>query len=306
MQLSVIIPTREREEILNVTIRDLIEATKALDSEIIIVNDSPEGLSLRQNEKKIRIIRNPGSGAASARNAGAKAATGDLLLFLDDDILVTKENIEKTLALHKGKEKSAFNFYWIYPPNLMKNLPDSSFGRYIIKNSLFSNSYRIKFTQTPDKIINTNGLTSQYFSILKSDFFLTGGYDENIPFAGIEDLILFKSLQKNHIKVFLSYNDIVFQNEKDRIDLFSVLERYRRGAITRKKARDAGHLDLSISFPFIKKIFYPFLVPFKLIFYKAAIKIPNDEIFDRLYFKLCDLLIGLSQFEGYYFNQNNK
>ena len=45
------------------------------------------------------IINNPKIGASSARNSGVKKSSGELLLFLDDDIIVNSSNIIKILSL---------------------------------------------------------------------------------------------------------------------------------------------------------------------------------------------------------------
>lgn len=305
MKLSIIIPTKDRIEILNRTVENLVEAIKDVDAEIIIINDSKNPVSLSINSNKIQIINNPKSGAASARNFGVKKSLGQLLLFLDDDMIVNYTNIFKTISLHQTKTHVAYNYFWIYPPDLIEILNDTSFGRYCLNALLFTNSYRSKINGRINQLIEENGLTSQYFSILKSDFLLTGGYDETIPFAGVEDYVLFKEMKKNNIKVFLSTSDIVFQNESDRISLFSVMERHRRGAVTIKKAIEIGHKELKLEFSSIKKVTYKFLVKIKRPIFQFTEALPNKKYFDKLYFKLVNLLLGLSSYEGFY-NSDNK
>lgn len=299
MKLSIIIPTRDRTEILQRTISNLVEAINGTDAEILIVNDSTLPINLKEKNSFIKILSNSKSGAASARNTGVRESTGELLLFLDDDIIINKSNILKTLSLHQNSVKSAFNFFWLYPPDLIESLPKSSFGRYIIRHLLFSNSYRIKINDRINELIETDGLTSQYFSIHKSDFLLSGGYNENIPFAGSEDLILYKELTKSGIKVFISPSDIIFQNESDRIVLRSMLDRSRRGAITMRKAEIAGY-ETSVTFSRTRKIFYPFFVHFQSPIYRLIKLIPNKRALDPVYFKLTNLLLSLSFYEGYY------
>ncbi len=81
MKLSIIIPTKDRIEILNRTVENLVEAIKDVDAEIIIINDSKNPLSLSINSNKKQIINNHKSGAASARNYGVKKTLGQILLF---------------------------------------------------------------------------------------------------------------------------------------------------------------------------------------------------------------------------------
>ena len=305
MKLSIIIPTKDRTEILNRTLENLVEAIKGIDAEIIIINDSQNSIKLTVNSDAILELNNPKSGASTARNFGVKKSSGELLLFLDDDIMINNANILKTILLHQNKTHVAYNYFWIYPPDLIETLNDTSFGRYCLNAFLFTNSYRSKINGRVNQLIEENGLTSQYFSILKSDFLLTGGYDETIPFAGIEDYVLFKEMKKNNIKVFLSTSDIVFQNESDRITLFSVMERHRRGAVTIKKAIEIGHKELKLDFSSIKKVIYKFLVKIKRPIFQFTEALPNKKYLDKLYFKLVNLLLGLSSYEGFY-NSNNK
>ena len=301
MKLSIIIPTKDRNEILQRTINSLVEAISGTDAEILIVNDSAVPIKLKENNSGIKILSNSKSGAASARNTGVRQSTGDLLLFLDDDILINKSNILKTLSLHQNSMKSAFNFFWLYPPDLIEALPQSSLGRYVLKHLLFTNSHRVKINGNTNELIAANGLTSQYFSILKSDFLLSGGYNENIPYAGSEDLILYRELKKNGLEVYISPSDIVFQNESDRLKLHSMLERSRSGALTLRMAEKIGY-PVAVKFPKTKQLVYSIFVHIKPLIYKLTMKIPNKRAFDFIYFKVVNLLLGLSFYEGYVMN----
>jgi glycosyltransferase involved in cell wall biosynthesis len=302
MKISVIIPTKERHQILQRTINHLLEALEGVDAEILIVNDSKLPLALDSKSDRLRIVDNPKSGAASARNTGVHASNGELLLFLDDDILVNKANILKTFSLHKDSVKKAFNFFWIYPPELIEALPKTSFGRYVLNKLLFTNSYRLKIGDKAEELIKTDGLTSQYFSILKSDFLLAGGYNENIPHAGIEDLILYGEFKKSGIEVYTSPGDIVFQNESDRLNLRSILERARRGAITMRIARSMGY-EMHTNFAASKRVVYSWFVYLKPLIYRVAVNIPNLKLFDYIYMKFVNLLLGLSFYQGYFKNK---
>ncbi len=304
MKLSVIIPTKDRKEILQRTINYLCDALEGIDAEVLIINDSKNPLEINLQSLLVQIINNPKSGAASARNFGVRHSSGELLLFLDDDILVNKANISKTFSLHRTFARKAFNFFWIYPPELIEALPKSSFGRYILSKLLFTNSYRMRIGNKADELIKTEGLTSQYFSILKSDFLSTGGYNENIPHAGIEDLVLYQEFLKQGIQVFTSPSDVVFQNESDRLNLHSILERSRRGAITMRIGKTMGY-EMKISFSSMKRVFYSFLVYFKPAIYAVAVNMPNLKLFDYIYLKFVNLLLGLSFYQGYFKSKDN-
>ena len=83
--ISIIIPTYNRPHLLPRAVNSALAQTVE-DLEVIVVDDaSPEPVQLPEHPK-LRIIRLPeNSGGAAARNAGAKAAYGRWLTYLDDD-----------------------------------------------------------------------------------------------------------------------------------------------------------------------------------------------------------------------------
>jgi glycosyltransferase involved in cell wall biosynthesis len=83
--ISIIIPPYNRPHLLPRAVQSALEQT-VKDLEVVVVDDgSTEPLSLTE-ECRLRIIRLPkNSGTAAARNAGAKAARGRWITYLDDD-----------------------------------------------------------------------------------------------------------------------------------------------------------------------------------------------------------------------------
>lgn len=86
--VSVIIPTRDKLPRLRLTLAALLSHASH-GTEIIIVDDgSTDGTGeYLSTQKGIRQVRLPGRGRSTARNEGALAANGEILLFLDDDML---------------------------------------------------------------------------------------------------------------------------------------------------------------------------------------------------------------------------
>ena len=89
-QISVVIPTRNRSEMLERCLAALAKQTLGLDRfEVIVVNDG--GVPLERllpnwrNRLRLRILDQRHGGPAAARNAGAAVAHGSLLAFTDDD-----------------------------------------------------------------------------------------------------------------------------------------------------------------------------------------------------------------------------
>jgi glycosyltransferase involved in cell wall biosynthesis len=86
---SVVIPTYQRQDLLEKAVRSILAQTYQ-DFEIIIVDDgSPHPIKLEiPGENRIRIIRHEvNRGVSAARNTGIHAAHGDKLAWLDSDDL---------------------------------------------------------------------------------------------------------------------------------------------------------------------------------------------------------------------------
>lgn len=96
MHLSVIVPTRNRVEVLQGTIESLLRASRlGCSVEFIVVdNGSTDGtldfltdLSSTRGHP-VRFVEEPIPGLLSGRHRGIKEADGDVLVFVDDDVVV--------------------------------------------------------------------------------------------------------------------------------------------------------------------------------------------------------------------------
>ena len=90
MRFSIVFPTYQRKELALAAVQAL-EKQELRDFEAIVVVDgskdgTAEALRELQPSFFFKVLEQPNSGAASARNRGAAAAEGEILLFLDDDM----------------------------------------------------------------------------------------------------------------------------------------------------------------------------------------------------------------------------
>lgn len=111
MQISIIIPTYNRVEDLNKCL-DSIRFQTILPKEIVIVDDSDnneiqdllEHIKIEFKEKSIflKYIRNKKEKSlAIARNTGIEYTAGDIILFLDDDVILDKDYIKQILKVYE-------------------------------------------------------------------------------------------------------------------------------------------------------------------------------------------------------------
>lgn len=85
---SIVIPTRARPSYLDVTLASLIPQARSADAEVLVVSDGldPETAAIVERHGA-RVVSLPEPrGANAARNAGVRAARGDLIVFVDDDV----------------------------------------------------------------------------------------------------------------------------------------------------------------------------------------------------------------------------
>jgi len=108
MKVSVIIGTYNRRDLLARTLPTVLSQDfPAQEYEVVVVVDgstdgTAEYLRGLRPPCELRVITQPNCGLAAARNAGAEAARGELLVFLDDDILCDRRLLAAHVAAHEG------------------------------------------------------------------------------------------------------------------------------------------------------------------------------------------------------------
>jgi GT2 family glycosyltransferase len=86
---SIVIPTKARLPYLEVALRSIAPQTAAAGAEVLVVDDagaSTAAASLAERHGARYLANGPRHGLNVARNAGARATTGALVVFVDDDI----------------------------------------------------------------------------------------------------------------------------------------------------------------------------------------------------------------------------
>lgn len=108
IRLSVVIPTFNRRRVLERTIPSLLAQDMGPeDYEIIyVVDGSNDGTSAQLKTLNLkctlRVIETEHVGPSAARNAGIRAAVGELVVLLDDDFIVAPDLFRQHCAAHEG------------------------------------------------------------------------------------------------------------------------------------------------------------------------------------------------------------
>lgn len=111
MLLSVIIPTYNRQLYLQEALAALAQQTLApADFEVIVVDDGStdgtrEVVETAVFPTALHHLWQENQGDATARNTGAAQSQGEIILFLDDDILVQPDFLAQIAKAHKGRTR---------------------------------------------------------------------------------------------------------------------------------------------------------------------------------------------------------
>jgi glycosyltransferase involved in cell wall biosynthesis len=226
MKVSVIIPTyngaTKLPEILDAVLQQNCEPREI----IVVVDGSTDntGVVLEKYSARnhnLRFFFQENGGRASVRNRGAKDASGDLLIFFDDDMVPEPNCIEMHIHHHHQFADSILTGAQIDPNDKTR----SDFQ--LFKNELslnWANELR-SFDKTPLPQSKAY-LTAANFSISKSLFDSIGGFDERLTDA--EDYDLAVRAQKKGIPLY--YNHKAFAWHYDNVTCRSYIQRMRQYA----------------------------------------------------------------------------
>jgi serine acetyltransferase/glycosyltransferase involved in cell wall biosynthesis len=112
LPLSVVIATYNRGALLVRLLEQLAEQTLASDAfEVIVVDDgSKEPADAHVHGRAwpfaLRVLRQPNRGAAAARHNGATVASGEVILFIDDDMFAPPALLAEHLRVHDRDPKA--------------------------------------------------------------------------------------------------------------------------------------------------------------------------------------------------------
>lgn len=165
-KVSVIIPTYNEEEHISNCLDSLLIQTYK-DYEVIVVDDGSTDSTLSQIEtKKVKLYQQNHKGAGAARNLGAKNSNGDILVFIDADMIATQDFLKDLVQpIIQGKSKGTFT-----KNEVVLNYENTWAKLYNWEYVKEKSKYRIP-SHHPDK---SNVLRA----ILKTEFNRVGGYNE--------------------------------------------------------------------------------------------------------------------------------
>lgn len=186
--LSVIIPTCNRNDLLRKCLARLspeVQTLVAEDYEVVVTDDGKERQAkqfIKENYNWVKWVEGPKKGPAANRNNGARNASGEWIIFIDDDCLPDKNILAEYRKAVLNDEKTLVFEGCIKADREQQSLAEES-------------------------PINESGgyLWSCNFMISKKLFInQLQGFDEKFPYAAMEDVDLDYRLNKKGIsRIFI-------------------------------------------------------------------------------------------------------
>lgn len=192
-KVSVVIPTLNRARVLAQTIDQIESQTVPRDAyEVIVVdNASTDDTHSMLAEKSLeysnlKFLFQSKPGAAPTRNAGLRKASGDIVLFIDNDILAERDLIEKHLEYQDRHSNASIIGAVITPWDGRTD----SFLRYLRHRGIY-NPYTITSGTMDFSYYHTGNVSTRRSTLLDA-----GGFNEEFFIYGMEDIELGYRLQK--------------------------------------------------------------------------------------------------------------
>lgn len=218
VDITVIVPTRNRPEKLAALIGCLARARCAVSFEVVVVDDgSDPPVRIAPHDLRCRVIRLEGAERSVARNAGAAAARGHLLLFLDDDLTFGPDLLER----HWRAFKRWPNALLIGAVDLPDEVRRTPFGRFRARLE------RLGMPTHRGPSASAEICTAQNLAVARSQFEQLGGFDPGMWSSEDQDLALRHAIGGGSV-VFLP--DAVVVHHDDALDARSYGARVEWGA----------------------------------------------------------------------------
>ena len=188
--VSVVIPAYNAVATLGRCLAALSAQSRSPDEIIVVDDGSTDDTAELARRYGVRVVRQANAGPAAARNAGARAAHGDLLLFTDADCAPAPDWVERLVATFSDSTVSgAKGVYQTAQTELVARFVQIE---YEDKYDRMRGQERIDFVDT-------------YSAAYRRDLFLqAGGFDTAFPTASVEDQeFSFRLAQAGHRLVFV-------------------------------------------------------------------------------------------------------
>jgi len=222
------------------TLRQCLSGALALrypDYELIVVSDgsTDDSAVIARSFDRVRVIETPNRGLASARNVGWRAATGEIVAYLDDDAVPDPDWLaHAAAALSDGRHAA------VGGPNVLP--PDSGWVARCVANAPGGPTHVLVSDREAEHIPGCN------FAVRRDDLVRLGGFDPRFRVAG-DDVDLCWRLLDSGRRIAFSPGAVVLHRRRCTVRAYLRQQRgYGRAeALLERKHPErysaAGHVD---------------------------------------------------------------
>ena len=254
MNISVIISTYNgKDKIINV-IKSLEVQTLKPSELIIVIDGSNDGTleMLKNLQIKIpncKLIYQSNMGRAAVKNRGAKESTGEILVFLDDDMTMPSSWLEAHLMHHQNYHNSLMS-------GRIETIYLNSKRDFIKYKNWVNNKWNddLKVSNKKSNLINLPYIGAGNFSISKKLFNELNGFDDKIN--DLEDYDLAIRARLLNYKIYVNNSATAFHNDKGSLNCKNYINRIRQYNIAQeklKKINPSVYLNEKINIRFVKE-----------------------------------------------------
>jgi GT2 family glycosyltransferase len=191
--VSFVIPTFRRPDALRTTLEAVLAVERSCaSSEVIVVDNAGDRATEEVVQRHagssvpVRYVVESRGGVARARNHGARVAGGELLILLDDDIVVEPSHVRDHLKIRKRYGDCLASGNWEFAAGTLAALGQTPFGRYRLALDRGFRGAPDGRQLDPDRW-EVQALAACNLALSRELFWELGGFDEEFPFAGVED-----------------------------------------------------------------------------------------------------------------------
>jgi glycosyltransferase involved in cell wall biosynthesis len=204
LRISVVVPTLNEEKLIASTLKRVREVVPEAD--LVVADGGSRDATLRIARRYARVVETHGP-VGNARNEGAKAAKGEIIIFLDADTIIAREFVDKVLEVFR--DPTVIGAGGSIMPKGMNQLEKIVFRflNFLVRFSCFIKKPRIAGTCVAFK---------------RNPFFEVGGFNTSI--AASEDFDLCERISRKGKIVFLKDVVVYTSNRRLRkLGLFGLL-----------------------------------------------------------------------------------
>jgi GT2 family glycosyltransferase len=246
--LAVVIPTRERWDILARTLDSLAQQSVSGFETIVVVDGTdqePPPLDAS------RLMLNERAGPAAARNLGAKATERSLIMFLGDDTIPAANLVERHLAAHcrhPEREAAVVGFVDWHP-----EVASNRINRWLEWSG--TQSWYGSLAREGEQEVSFWYFYTSNVSLKRELLLAVNGFDEDFLYAAFEDLECGLRLSRRGLRMYYEpaaichhLHDYDWPGLKRRFATMAISERLmvhkhpelEAGCLTRMKAAEVG------------------------------------------------------------------